>query len=414
MSPSHASPPSPTDRSLDTTRRPLVLIWELTQACALACDHCRADAQPARHHDELTTAEGKALLESAREFGDGQLVVLSGGDPLVRDDVDELVAHGTDLGLRMTMTPSGTQSLTRQRIDTLADAGLRRMAVSLDGASAQTHDSFRGESGSFEATIRAIEDARAAGVPVQVNTTVCQATADELPAIRSLLRDIGVVMWSVFFLVPVGRGRVLESLSPTRADEVMSWLQEVSESEPFGVKTTEAPQYRRVCLQSRGSHGSHGPRESRGSGVDTAADQDTDSDSDTDTDTKADIEGTNPATGLQRRGGIVAGDGFAFVSHTGEVYPSGFLPKSAGSVRDRSLTELYRDSDLFTSLRDRDQLSGKCGSCPYRAVCGGSRSRAYAHSGDPLASDPLCPYVPADYDGELPWDDPDAIPTPLS
>ncbi|ELZ04799.1 Radical SAM domain protein [Natrialba chahannaoensis JCM 10990] len=392
MSPSHASPPSPTDRALDTTRRPLVLIWELTQACALACDHCRADAQPARHPDELTTAEGKALLESAREFGDGQLVVLSGGDPLVRDDVDELVAHGTDLGLRMTMTPSGTQSLTRQRIDILSDAGLRRMAVSLDGASAETHDSFRGESGSFEATIRAIEDARAAGVPVQVNTTVCQATVDELPGIRSLLRDIGVVMWSVFFLVPVGRGRVLESISPKQADDVMSWLQGVSESEPFGVKTTEAPQYRRVCVQSRseaentdgtGSDGNGGPS-------------------------------VGASTGLQRRGGIVAGDGFAFVSHTGEVYPSGFLPRSAGSVRDRALTELYRDSELFTSLRDRDQLSGKCGACPYRAVCGGSRSRAYAHSGDPLTSDPLCPYVPEGYDGELPWDDPETAPSPPS
>ncbi|OIB59076.1 TIGR04053 family radical SAM/SPASM domain-containing protein [Natrialba sp. SSL1] len=422
MSPSHASPPSPTDRSLDTTRRPLVLIWELTQACALACDHCRADAQPARHPDELTTAEGKALLESAREFGDGQLVVLSGGDPLVRDDVDELVAHGTDLGLRMTMTPSGTQSLTRQRIDTLSDAGLRRMAVSLDGASAETHDSFRGESGSFEATIRAIEDARAAGVPVQVNTTVCQATVDELPVIRALLRDIGVVMWSVFFLVPVGRGRVLESISPTRADEVMSWLEAVSESEPFGVKTTEAPQYRRVCLQSGGFRGSPGSRKSRGSGVETGADMvtsrdlksDTDTNMETETDTNTNTEGTTPPTGLQRRGGIVAGDGFAFVSHTGEVYPSGFLPKSAGSVRERALTELYRESDLFTALRDRDRLSGKCGACPYRAVCGGSRSRAYAHSGDPLASDPLCPYVPAGYDGELPWDDPDAIPTPVS
>lgn len=172
--------PRPGHLDLDTAERPLVLIWELTQACALACDHCRADARPQRRPDELSTPEGKRLLEAAGEFGDGQLVVLSGGDPLVREDVAELIAYGTDLGLRMTITPSGTRSLTRARIDELGDAGLRRMAVSLDGATADAHDAFRGEEGSFEETVRAVEDARAAGIPIQVNTTVCRATVDEL------------------------------------------------------------------------------------------------------------------------------------------------------------------------------------------------------------------------------------------
>ncbi|MDF9746495.1 TIGR04053 family radical SAM/SPASM domain-containing protein [Natrinema salsiterrestre] len=359
--------------TLDTSERPFVLIWELTQACGLACDHCRADAEPQRHPDELSTAEGKELLEQAARFGDGQLVVLSGGDPLVRDDVAELIAYGDELGLRMTITPSGTGSLTADRIESMADAGLKRMAVSLDGASPESHDAFRGEDGSFEETIRAVEDARAAGLPVQVNTTVCRQTVDELPAIRDLLTEIGAVMWSVFFLVPVGRGRILEPVAPDRADAVMEWLAEVSETEPFGVKTTEAPQYRRVAMQ-----------------------READADGD---------EGANP--GVKRRTGIVAGDGFAFVSHTGEVFPSGFLPESVGNVRDRPVTELYRESDLFRSLRDRDQLSGKCGACPYRNVCGGSRSRAFAHTGDPLASDPLCPFVPEGYDGPLPWDDAD-------
>ncbi|MGQ3414187.1 TIGR04053 family radical SAM/SPASM domain-containing protein [Natrinema sp. LN54] len=367
--------------NLDTSERPFVLIWELTQACGLACDHCRADAKPQRHPDELSTAEGKELLEGAAEFGDGQLVVLSGGDPLVRDDVAELIAHGDDLGLRMTITPSGTGSLTADRIREMADAGLKRMAVSLDGASPETHDAFRGEDGSFEETIRAVEDARAAGVPVQVNTTVCRQTVSELPEIRDLLTEIGAVMWSVFFLVPIGRGRVLEPIEPERADAVMEWLAEVSDEEPFGVKTTEAPQYRRVAMQRQQGQASD---EAEGDGSD----------------------GT-PNPGIKRRTGIVAGDGFAFVSHTGEVFPSGFLPESAGNVRDRPVTELYRDSDLFRSLRDRDQLSGKCGACPYRNVCGGSRSRAFAHTGDPLASDPLCPFVPEEYDGPLPWDDAD-------
>ncbi|RZV08906.1 radical SAM protein [Natrinema hispanicum] len=364
--------------TLETAQRPFVLIWELTQACGLACNHCRADAKPQRHPDELSTAEGKALLEDAAEFGDGQLVVLSGGDPLVRDDVEELIASGDDLGLRMTITPSGTGSLTADRIEAMANAGLKRMAVSLDGASAETHDAFRGEEGSFAETIRAVEDARAAGLPVQVNTTVCQQTVDELPAIRELLADLGAVMWSVFFLVPVGRGQILEPITPERADMVMAWLAEVSETEPFGVKTTEAPQYRRVVMQRRGETADGGEK------------------------------GAAPDPGVKRRTGIVAGDGFAFVSHTGEVFPSGFLPESAGNVRDRPVTDSYRNSALFQSLRDRDRLSGKCGACPYRHVCGGSRSRAFAHTGDPLASDPLCPFVPEVYDGPLPWDDADS------
>ena len=363
--------------TLETAERPFVLIWELTQACGLACNHCRADANPQRHPDELSTAEGKALLEDAAEFGDGQLVVLSGGDPLVRDDVEELIAYGDDLGLRMTITPSGTGSLTADRIEAMVDAGLKRMAVSLDGASAETHDAFRGEEGSFAETVQAVEDARAAGLPVQVNTTVCQQTVGELPAIRELLTELGAVMWSVFFLVPVGRGRILEPITPERADRVMAWLAEISETEPFGVKTTEAPQYRRVVMQRQGE---------------TADDGET---------------GAAPDSGVKRRTGIVAGDGFAFVSHTGEVFPSGFLPESAGNVRDQPVTDSYRNSALFQSLRDRDRLSGKCGACPYRHVCGGSRSRAFAHTGDPLASDPLCPFVPEGYDGALPWDDAD-------
>lgn len=361
--------------TFDTADRPLVLIWELTQACALACDHCRADARPHRHPDELSTAEGTELLEQAAAFGEGQLVVLSGGDPLVRDDVEELVAYGDDLGLRMTITPSGTHSLTAERIDALADAGLKRMAVSLDGATPAAHDAFRGESGSFEETVRAVEDARDADVPVQVNTTVCRETVGELPAIRTLLTELGAVMWSVFFLVPVGRGRVLEPIDPEEADAVMAWLDDVSETAPFGLKTTEAPQYRRVSTQRRNANAAG---------------------SDDDRSDNADVT---------RRTGIVAGDGFAFVSHTGEVFPSGFLPKSAGSVRDRPVHELYRESELFRSLRDRDRLQGKCGACPYRTVCGGSRSRAFAHTGNPLASDPLCPFVPSEYDGPLPWDE---------
>ncbi|NHX37218.1 MULTISPECIES: TIGR04053 family radical SAM/SPASM domain-containing protein [Halolamina] len=354
-------------RDIDTSRRPFVLVWELTQACELACKHCRAEAQPRRHPDELTTEEGKELLDEARAFGENQLVVLSGGDPLYRDDALELIEYGVDRGLRMTLTPSGTASLTPERIDAVADAGLRRLALSLDGASPEAHDGFRKEDGSFRQTVDAARAARDAGLPLQINTTVCAETVEQLPRIRDLVEDLDAVLWSVFFLVPVGRGQVLDPIPPERADRVMEWLVEVSDEADFGIKTTEAPQYRRVAMQQQRS-GTEKP------------DRD----------------------GVGRRTGITAGDGFAFVSHTGELYPSGFLPEPAGNVRAESLVGLYRDSPLFESLRDPDALQGKCGACEFRNVCGGSRSRAYATTGDPLESDPLCPYVPEGYDGPLP------------
>jgi radical SAM protein len=366
MTARHA-PPDP--RAIDTGERPFVLIWEVTQACELACDHCRASADPTRHPDELTSVEGKRLLDAAARFGEGQLVVLSGGDPMKRGDLVDLVRYGTEQGLRMTLTPSGTEALTAENIAELADAGLRRMALSID-APEDAHDQFRGEAGSFRRTREAATAAQEAGIPVQINTTVCKSTVGTLPAVRDLVADLGAVLWSVFFLVPVGRGRLLAGLSPEHAESVLEWLQETSESVPFGVKTTEAPSYRRVALQRQGSA----------------------------TDAPA-------SDSIGRRGGIVAGDGFAFVSHTGELYPSGFLPKSAGNVTDRDLVSLYRDADMFEALRDRERLRGKCGVCEYRHVCGGSRSRAFATSGDPLGSDPLCAYVPDGYEGSLPWDD---------
>lgn len=366
MTPRHG-PPDP--RDVDTDDRPFVLIWEVTQACELACDHCRASADSTRHPDELTTSGGKRLLDSAARFGKAQLVVLSGGDPMKRDDLVELVRYGTEQGLRMTLTPSGTEALTSENIAALADAGLRRMALSID-APEQGHDEFRGENGSFRRTREAAAAAREAGIPVQINTTVCASTVETLSAVRDLVEGLGAVLWSVFFLVPIGRGELLEGISPERAETVLEWLHETSESASFGIKTTEAPSYRRVALQRQGSA------------------------------TEA------PASdSIGRRSGIVAGDGFAFVSHTGEMFPSGFLPKSAGNVTDSDPVSLYQDSDLFRALRDREQLRGKCGACKYRNVCGGSRSRAFATTGDPLASDPLCAYVPDGYSGPLPWDD---------
>jgi radical SAM protein with 4Fe4S-binding SPASM domain len=256
--------------------------------------------------------------------------------------------------------------LTADVVERLADAGLKRLALSVDGGTAGSHDDFRGEDGSFAETMAAARAVRVAAPPLQLNTTVCRRTVEDLPGLRDLVADLGAALWSVFFLVPVGRGRVLDPIDPERSDEVMAWLAEIEAEADFAVKTTEAPHYRRV-VQQRSQMGSE----------------------------------QRPET-ARKRGGIIAGDGFAFVSHTGEVYPSGFLPESAGDVREESVVDIYRTAPLFENLRDRDSLAGKCGACPFRHICGGSRSRAYATTGDPLASDPLCPYVPPDYDGPLP------------
>lgn len=353
----------------DTSQRPIVLVWEASRACDLACDHCRAEATPGRHPDELTTAEGKRLLDAASEFGDGQVVVLSGGDPLKRDDLAELIAYGDEIGLRMALTPSGTASLTRERIERLADAGLRRVALSIDAGDPAVHDGYRGEPGVFEETLRAARWIRESDLGLQINTTVCDRTVDELPAVRELVGDLDAVRWSVFFLVPVGRGAMLDPVSPERADAVMDWLHSVDDDSSFAIKTTEAPQHTRVGLERRG----------------------------VDPDEMAPGRGA-PAT----RPNVRAGDGFAFVNHVGDVTPSGFLPEPAGNVREDDLVDLYRNADLFERLRDRDALTGRCGACEFRDVCGGSRSRAYAATGDPLASDPLCPYVPEGYDGAVP------------
>jgi len=418
-------------RDVDTARRPFVLVWEVTRACDLACDHCRAEAEPHRHPGELTTAEGKRLLDEARRFGEDQLVVLSGGDPLYRDDTLDLIEYGVDRGLEMTLTPSGTASLTDRRVGRLAGTGLRRLALSIDGGSAATHDEFRGEAGSFEQTVAAARAARRADLPLQINTTVCAETVDDLPAIRDLVADLDAVLWSVFFLVPVGRGRVLDPVSPERAEGVMAWLADVAADAPFGVKTTEAPHYRRVRLQRRERATGDGPATGSGPGRpddgpagrpddgpagrpdDGPAGRPDDGPAGRPDDGPAGRPDDGPAgrpedefdgrrDAIGRRTGIGAGDGFAFVSHTGEVFPSGFLPDSAGNVREESIVDVYRQSRLFEVLRTPDALEGKCGACEYRHVCGGSRSRAYAYTGDPLASDPLCAYVPDGYDGPLP------------
>lgn len=333
---------------------PFIVIWEVTRACALACVHCRAEAMPRRHPDELSTEEGRLLIDRVASFGPSRpLFVLTGGDPLRRRDLGELVRHGVGRGLQVALTPSGTAAAAHARLAELRDAGLARLAVSLDGSTDAAHDAFRRVRGSYRYTMRIVEDARDLGLPLQINTTVSRQTVDDLPAIGRAVERAGAVLWALFFLIRVGRAGADQELSADEIEEVLQWAAALNGRVP--IKTTEAPQYHRVLAR----RGPDGP----------------------------------PSPGRAARA-VTDGNGFLFVDHLGRICPSGFLPLPAGNVRTDDLVRVYREHPLFLSLRDPDLLEGRCGRCELRARCGGSRARAYAATGNPLAEDPGCAYEP--------------------
>ena len=347
--------------SIDFDRAPFVIAWELTRACAYSCAHCRADAQPQRHPEELDTAEALALVDDLAGFGNRPILVLTGGDPLMRRDVFEIAAHATKQGLRVALTPTATALATPARMVEARSAGIRRVAFSLDAPDADLHDRFRGFSGSFKRTLGGIEAATAEGLSIQINTTVCELNADVMERMVPVIAGLGAVQWSVFFLVPTGRGKTLKMLSASGHEKMIRWLDRSAEDFPFDLKITAAPQHRRIALERTG-------------GGNFAA------------------AGYHFADGLRRPAkGVNDGRGFMFISHRGEVMPSGFLPISAGRFPESSAVDVYRDSPLFRDLRDPDLLVGKCGRCEFREVCGGSRARAYAVSGSYLESDLCCP-----------------------
>lgn len=358
----------------DFDQAPFLVIWETTQACDLACKHCRALAQPLRHPGELRTVEAKQLLRDIRRFGP-IIFVFSGGDALKRPDIVELTRFGSDLGLRMAITPATTSLCTRERMVELRDAGMARLAVSLDGATADVHDEFRQVQGSFDHGLRILRTAREIGMSTQVNTVVAKHNVDDFGRMAELLAELGIVFWEVFFLVPVGRARPEDVAGAEAFEAVFHELYDLSKTVPFDIKATAAPHYNRVVLQRKVAERRRGER--------------TES-----SDVLTDGSSHSLKDGLGRARGVNDGDGFMFVSHTGELYPSGFLPKSAGNVRTHDLVDVYRNSSLFTRLRDRTLLRGKCGVCEYRPVCGGSRARAFAVTGDPLASEPFCVHEP--------------------
>lgn len=361
---------------------PFTIAWEVTRACAYACAHCRADAQPKRDPRELDTVEAKSLIDALARFQTRPILVLTGGDPLMRRDLFELARHADDQGLRVSLTPTATALATRKRMREAREAGIRRVAFSVDAPDAESHDRFRGFQGSFDRTLAGMRHAHEEGLPIQVNTTVCEENVDDLPRLVPLLTQWEVVQWSVFFLVPVGRGRRLRMITAQRHEQTLEWLADLQGSAPFDVKATAAPQYRRIVSQRSAPlpPQATAPPSPPASAHRLAG------------------AGFRFADGLDRPSlgkGVNDGRGFMFISHIGEVMPSGFLPMSAGDVRREDPVTIYRQSPLFRELRNPRMLRGKCGRCEFREVCGGSRARAFAVTGDYLAADPSCPYQPA-------------------
>ncbi len=347
-------------------RAPMIVYWELTNACGLACRHCRATAMPEPMPGELSTTQAIALLDDILGFaGPGEALphlVMTGGDPLRRHDLAQLIAAATERGIGVSLAPAVTPLLSRERIFWLKEVGVQAISLSLDGSNAAYHDGVRMVPGTFDATIEALDTAAEAHLPVQVNTLVTATTAADLPATFELLTAHTLQQWSLFFLISIGRGAELTELSPGDAERALRWAQGVGRGAPFRVRTTEAMHYRRLSASALLRAGT----------------------------TRAEVE----AHPMSRGFGVRDGNGIVFVSNLGQVTPSGFLPLSVGNVNERSLVDLYRNDPLMRSLRDPDGFKGRCGACEYHDWCGGSRARAYAWTGDPLESDPLCPYQP--------------------
>ncbi len=343
---------------------PRLIFWETTVACNLRCIHCRASAVGFRSPDDLTTAESFALLDSVASFAKS-VIVLSGGEPLVREDIFDIASHGTKLGLRMVLATNGTL-ITPDIAAKMKRSGIQRISVSIDGASAQTHDSFRRQDGSFDAALRGINHAKGAGLPFQINISVTRHNLKELEEIVDLAAKLEATAVHIFLLVPTGCGKEIaddEMISPEEYEAVLNWFYDKSRELPqLNLKATCAPHYYRIIRQRAAKEGVAITPQTHGFDAMTK--------------------------------GCLAGTGVCFVSHKGDVYPCGYLPVSAGSIRETPFPQIWKHSKLFAELRDDSLLEGKCGPCEFKGVCGGCRARAYAETGNYLTEEPYCVYTP--------------------
>jgi radical SAM protein len=377
--------------SADRNERPFMIIWETTQACDLACRHCRAEAQPELDPNSLTFGEAKRLLDQAQSFGKpSPIFIFTGGDPFKRTDLFDLVSYASEIGLAAAVSPSGTPLLNRENLVKLKAAGAKAISLSIDASTAERHDDFRQVPGSFALTVNGWQIAREIGLKLQVNTTVTRYNLTDLAQLFRLVQTLGAMTWSLFFLVPTGRGLESDEIGPTEYEAVMHFLYDVSKY--ISAKPTEGHHYKRVVLQRSILEEKGLPLEEyialhpiyyqlKAELAQIVAENE-----------------LKPRPTIRRTPmHINAGNGFVFISHLGDVYPSGFMPVKAGNVREQSLVEVYRNASLFQALRDPSQLEGRCGFCEFSGVCGGSRSRAYAMTGNPMAEEPFCTYEPGTF-----------------
>ena len=341
---------------------PRLIAWEFSAGCNLSCVHCRGASTDERPVGELTTQEARDFIDEVAEMGN-PIIILSGGEPLVRDDVYEIARYGTQKGLRMALATNGTL-VTPQVARELKEAGIQRVSISIDGSTAKTHDEFRGVPGAFEGALRGIDALKQVGLSFQINTTITKRNIGQIPKILEFATDIGAEALHIFLLVPTGRGKDLENeeIPPVEYERILNWFYDRQKDTKIQLKATCAPHYFRIMRQRAKKEG---------------------------------IEVSVKTHGYEAMTkGCLGGTGFCFVSSIGEVYPCGYLPALAGSIKETSFRDIWDNSKVFNDLRDPCKLKGKCGDCEYNKVCSGCRARAYAATGDYLAEEPYCVYSP--------------------
>ncbi len=343
---------------------PRLIAWEITRSCHLNCRHCRAAARFGPYENELTTEEIFKTMDSIASFVK-PIIILTGGEPMMRTDLNDIIRYGDKLGLRMVMSPCG-KLLTEERARDLMDAGIKRISISIDGKTPESHDDFRGVKGAFKDAMKGIEAAKKAGLEFQINTTITKYNIHELKDILDLAIQIGAVAFSPFLLVPTGRGKDLidMEISPIEYEDVLNWIYEKRQQVPIQLRPTCAPHYYRIFREREKKEG----------------------------------RSVNPKThGLDALSkGCMGGQSFAFISHTGIIQICGFLETECGNIRKSGydLKHIWNTSEVFLQMRDIDSYHGRCGYCEYRMVCGGCRARAYATTGDYLDEEPYCVYRP--------------------
>lgn len=364
------TPPQP-----EYDHSPVIVFYELTRACDLVCKHCRASAQKRANPLELKPEQSLALVDQLATFPIKPMLVLTGGDPLKREDLFNIIEHSVSRGIETSITPSVTPLMTRDAIRRFKESGISRMAISLDGKDAQTHDTFRGVPGTFDQSLQVVRTARELGIPVQINTTLTPGNYDQIEEMAEVLRDLDIVLWSLFLIIPVGRATDDMRLTAEQHEAAFERMWKLAQTMPYGIKTTEGMHYRRFVLQQVKAARAAGNGNGNGNG-----------------------KAAPPFNGIRNKfSSVNDGKGILFLSHKGEIQPSGFFPVICGKFPDQSIVETYQNHPLFLQLRDSKQLEGKCGMCEYRNICGGSRARSFAVTGNPVASDPDCIYIPPAY-----------------